>query len=193
MDITIPITNQDVVKEEPLKLVSPKNQLDPPETIFLSNIDLAVTFPVETLFFFEVPAYMSYSTLDISQRVKQAVAEVLLVPYYFMAGRLNFNHETGRLQLLCNNAGGLFVSATSRLRLKDIGKLSLPNSTFHHLVHRPGLYKSPAETALFTIQANALLCSTLLISLLINNHLSQKFKRLENNEFNHLTIILTLP
>ena len=86
MDITIPITNQDVVKEEPLKLVSPKNQLDPPETIFLSNIDLAVTFPVETLFFFEVPGYMSYSTLDISQRVKQAVAEVLLVPYYFMAG-----------------------------------------------------------------------------------------------------------
>jgi hypothetical protein len=176
MDITIPITNQDVVKEEPLKLVSPKNQLDPPETIFLSNIDLAVIFPVETLFFFEVPAYMSYSTLDISQRVKQAVAEVLLVPYYFMAGRLNFNNETERLELLCNNAGGLFVRATSRLRLKDIGKLSLPNSTFHHLVHRPGLYKSLAETALFTIQANALLCSTLLISLLINNHLSQKFK-----------------
>ncbi|GMY27709.1 omega-hydroxypalmitate O-feruloyl transferase-like [Fagus crenata] len=136
MDITIPITNQDVVKEESLKLVSPKNQLDPPETIFLSNIDLAVTFPVETLFFFEVPAYMSYSTLDISQRVKQAVAEVLLVPYYFMAGRLNFNNETERLELLCNNAGGLFVRATSRLRLKDIGKLSLPNSTFHHLVTR---------------------------------------------------------
>ncbi|XWS14062.1 hypothetical protein CRYUN_Cryun36dG0091200 [Craigia yunnanensis] len=84
--------------------------------------------------------------------MKQAVAEVLLVPYYFMAGRLRFNQKTNRLQLLCNNAGVLFVSAISRLRLKDLGNLSVPNSTFNHFVHRPGLYKSLDETAIFTIQ-----------------------------------------
>ncbi|KAK9289293.1 hypothetical protein L1049_017769 [Liquidambar formosana] len=153
MDTTVSITNQDIVKEKPLKLVSPKNPT-PQETIFLSNIDQAVTFTVETVFFFEVsPKKKSSSTLDISERVKQAVTKVLLVPYYFMAGRLNFNHETSRLELLCNNSGVLFVSATSRLMLKDLGNPSLPNSTFHHFVHKPGLQKSLSETAIFTIQA----------------------------------------
>lgn len=160
MGFTVSITNQDVAKEEPLKLVSPNNP-DPPETIFLSNIDLAVAFPVETVFFFEVPPDKSSSTLNISHRLEKAVAEVLLVPYYFMAGRLDFNHQTRRLELLCNNAGALFVSATSRLRLKDLGKLSLPNSTFHHFVHRPGLYKTLAATSLLTIQA--MLCKLILL------------------------------
>lgn len=152
MDATISITDQDVVKEEPLKLVSPINPT-PLETIFLSNIDQAVTFPVETVFFFELSPSKSSLTLNVSEKIKKAVAEKLLVPYYFMAGRLNFSRETKRLELLCNNAGVLFVSATSRLKLKDLGNLSLPNSTFHHFIHRPGLYKGLAETALFTVQA----------------------------------------
>ncbi|KAG2727140.1 hypothetical protein I3760_01G145600 [Carya illinoinensis] len=170
MDFTVSITNQDVEKEEPLKLVSPNNP-DPPEIIFLSNIDLAVAFPVETVFFFEVTPDKSSSTLNISHRLEKAVAEVLLVPYYFMAGRLNFNHQTRRLELLCNNAGALFVSATSRLRLKDLGKLYLPNSTFHHFVHRPGLYKTLAETALLTIQA--MLCKLILLPRLGENIVNQ--------------------
>ncbi|XP_022760547.1 omega-hydroxypalmitate O-feruloyl transferase-like [Durio zibethinus] len=167
---TISVTNQDLVKEEPITLVSPKNPM-PVETIFLSNIDQAVTFPVETVFFFEVPDQdeISSSTLDISLTVKQAVADVLLVPYYFMAGRLSFNHQTNRLQLLCNNAGVLFVSATSRLRLKDLGNLSLPNSTFHHFVHRPGLYKSLDETALFTIQVTRFACGGFSIGFVTNH------------------------
>ncbi|XP_041005233.1 omega-hydroxypalmitate O-feruloyl transferase-like [Juglans microcarpa x Juglans regia] len=168
MDFTVSITSQDVAKEEPLKLVSP-NSPDPPETIFLSNIDLAVAFPVETVFFFEVPPDKSSSTLNISHRLGKAVAEVLLVPYYFMAGRLNFNHQTRRLELLCNNAGALFVSATSRLRLKDLGKLSLPNSTFHHFVHRPGLYKTLAETALLTIQVTRFSCGGFSVGFVTNH------------------------
>ncbi|XVF28346.1 hypothetical protein REPUB_Repub15cG0021800 [Reevesia pubescens] len=165
---TISITNQDIVKEEPVTLVSPKNPM-PVETIFLSNIDQAVTFPVETVFFFDVPQDNTSSTLDICLRVKQAVADVLLVPYYFMAGRLNFNHETNRLQLLCNNSGVLFASATSRLKLKDLGSLSLPNSTFHHFVHRPGLYKSLDETALFTIQVTRFACGGFSIGFVTNH------------------------
>lgn len=151
MDAYPIITDQDVVKQEPEVLVSPSNPT-PHETIFLSNIDQAVAFPVETLFFFDVSLtkYTS-STMDIHERVKRAV-EMLLVPYYFMAGRLNFNKETRRLDLLCNNAGVLFVTANSRLVLKDLGNLSLPNSTFHHFIQRPGLYKSLADKALFTIQ-----------------------------------------
>ncbi|XVE82127.1 hypothetical protein DITRI_Ditri15bG0121900 [Diplodiscus trichospermus] len=165
---TISITNHDLVKEEPVTLISPKNPM-PHETIFLSNIDQAVTFPVETVFFFQVPQEESCSTLDISVRVKQAVAEVLLVPYYFMAGRLSFNQEGNRLELVCNNAGVLFVSATSRLRLKDLGNLSLPNSKFNHFVHRPGLYKSLDETALFTIQVTRFACGSFSVGFVTNH------------------------
>lgn len=152
MEITISITNQDVVKEEPVTLVSPKNPT-PLETVFLSNIDQAVCFPVETVFFFEVLPCKISSTLDISEKVKKSVSEVLLIPYYFMAGRLIFNLETNRLELVCNNAGALFVSATSKLRLKDLGDLSLPNPSFHHLIHRPDRSKSLDEKPILTIQA----------------------------------------
>lgn len=174
MEIKVSITGKDVVKEEPVTLVSPENPI-PFETVFLSNIDLAVAFPVETLFFFEVPpGGEPSSTEDISERVKRAVAEVLLVPYYFMAGRLYLNHETDRLELLCNNAGVLFVRATSGLMLKDLGNLSLPNPTFHHFVHRPGLYRSLADTAIFTIQAINLCLFSQFKAL--NTNFSQNFK-----------------
>ncbi|KAJ0092234.1 hypothetical protein Patl1_25097 [Pistacia atlantica] len=83
----------------------------------------------------EEPVVLTSSTHDIVERVKESVAEVLLVPYYFMAGRLHMNLETSRLEILCNNAGVLFVTAKSKLMLKDLGDLSVPNSTtFHRFV-----------------------------------------------------------
>ncbi|KAL2506913.1 HXXXD-type acyl-transferase family protein [Abeliophyllum distichum] len=160
---TISLSDKDLVKEEPVFLVSSSNP-KPVKTIFLSNIDQTVTFPVETVFFFEVSP--SYSTLKIAELVKKAVEEVLLIPYYFMAGRLKLNDENKRLELLCNNAGVLFVSATSRLILKDLGNLSLPNQTFKHLIRRPGLYKSLAETAIFSIQAIPILNSYFILSIM---------------------------
>ncbi|XP_057958443.1 acyltransferase GLAUCE-like [Malania oleifera] len=159
---------QVVAKAEPQSLFSPKNP-SPAEKLFLSNIDQAVTFPVEIVFFFEVEPEMSASTVGIAERVKRAVAEVLLVPYYFMAGRLNFNSETGRLELLCNNAGVDFVSAASGLRLKDLGKLFLPNPSFSHFVHRPGLFKSPADTPLLTIQVTRFKCGGFSLGFVTNH------------------------
>ncbi|CAI9776792.1 unnamed protein product [Fraxinus pennsylvanica] len=107
---TLSLSDKDLVKEEPVFLSSSSNPT-PIETIFLSNIDQAVIFPVETVFFFEVsPNKTSSSTLNIAGIVKKAVEEVLLVPYYFMAGRLKLNDETKRLELLCNNAGVMFVT-----------------------------------------------------------------------------------
>ncbi|GER37390.1 HXXXD-type acyl-transferase family protein, partial [Striga asiatica] len=144
---TISLTAQDIIKENPITLYSPQNPT-PTQTIFLSNIDLAVTFPVETVFFYEAPPNGAHgSTADVARRLKRAVEEVLLVPYYFMAGRLSFNDESKRVELVCNNAGALFVSAKTGLSLEDLGCLSQPNPTFHQFVHRPGLYKSLAETA----------------------------------------------
>ncbi|KAL2937457.1 Omega-hydroxypalmitate O-feruloyl transferase [Bienertia sinuspersici] len=136
--------------------------------MFLSNIDQAVSFPVETLFFFQIQEDKRSSTKDIHERIKKATCE-LLVPYYFMAGRLRFNYVAKRLELICNNLGISFVSAKSRLSLTDLGNLSLPNPTFGHFLHRQGLYKNLAELTLLTVQVTRFRCGGFSIGFLTNH------------------------
>ncbi|CAN1129738.1 Acyltransferase GLAUCE [Linum perenne] len=103
---TVSLTEDDIVKHDPVNLVSPNHPTNPPfETIFLSNIDQAVSFPVETLFFFD-----HHQNDDVSEAVKGAISKALKGPYYFMTGRLRFNQWTQRLELVCTNAGSVFVT-----------------------------------------------------------------------------------
>ncbi|XP_047954397.1 omega-hydroxypalmitate O-feruloyl transferase-like [Salvia hispanica] len=162
----ISLIDEDVVKQEAISVFSPNNPT-PTETIFLSNIDQAVTFPVETVFFYEAPPCSS--TAGVAEMVRKAVENVLLIPYYFMAGRLSFNDESKRLELICNNTGVLFVSAESRFSLEDLGNLSHPNPTFHRFVHRPGLYKSLPETAIFTVQVTKFACGGFALGFVTNH------------------------
>ncbi|CAL9109935.1 unnamed protein product [Musa acuminata var. zebrina] len=134
-EIAVPLTEHDVERGETYALLSPRNPM-PLKTIHLSNIDQTAAFPVETVFFYETTPDGAESTFDIIERVKRSVSEELLVPYYFMAGRVHFNVETKRLELVCNNAGALFAGATSSLSLKELGDLSAPNPLFQRLVTR---------------------------------------------------------
>ncbi|KAL0548380.1 hypothetical protein IC582_012829 [Cucumis melo] len=156
------ISDEDILKDEPQKLLSPSNPT-PEETIFLSNIDLAVAFTVETVYFFE-----DGSAAEMSRIVKRALA-ILLVPYYFLAGRFQTNRESGRLELACNNAGVLFVNAKSKVRMKDLGDLSLPNPSFGRFVHRPGLNTNLHERALFTVQVTEFVCGGYAIGMVTNH------------------------
>ncbi|KAG9443744.1 hypothetical protein H6P81_015084 [Aristolochia fimbriata] len=140
------ISETDIVKEEQILLTSPKNP-SPMRTIFLSNIDQTVAFPVETIYF-----YQASSDSNMAERIKNALSRVLLIPYYFMAGRLHMCPKTHRLELLCNNAGIHMVSASSKLALNDLGNVSLPNPSFQHLLLRTGGFKCFTETPLLTIQ-----------------------------------------
>ncbi|CAL1413246.1 unnamed protein product [Linum trigynum] len=162
---TYSITDQDISKQDPVVLFSPNHTF---ETIFLSNIDQAVSFPVETLFFFRGGGRNDDDD-DIAATVRRAVEEDLLVPYYFMAGRLQFNEESSRLELVCNNAGAVFVEATSRLAMEELGDVSLPNPCFRRLIHRPGLYKSLADTPLMTIQVTKFVCGGYSIGFVTNH------------------------
>ncbi|XP_051152882.1 acyltransferase GLAUCE-like [Andrographis paniculata] len=159
----ISLTDEDMMKEEPISLFSPANPI-PTETIFLSNIDQAVTFPVETLFF-----YAAAGTADVAAMVRTAVERVLLVPYYFMAGRLRWSGDAQRLELVCNNSGVLFVSARTRVSLDDLGDLSNPNADFSRFVHRPGLYKSFEDTPIFTIQVTRFECGAFALGFMTNH------------------------
>lgn len=145
------LSEENVKKAEPVTLVSPRNPT-PVEVMFLSNIDQTVAFNVETVFFYEVPEGAQAEASHIIELVKQAVSDVLLIPYYFMAGRLRFNFDEGKLELICNNNGVLFVGAISSLSLKELGNLSFPNPSFHHLIVPIEGFQTLADTPLFSIQ-----------------------------------------
>ncbi|CAL9135282.1 unnamed protein product [Musa textilis] len=169
MQIATPLTGEDVEKGEASVLVSPRNPT-PMKTIYLSNIDQTAAFPVETIFFYEMPPDDAAAvTSDVVERVKSSVSDVLLIPYYFMAGRLNFNLETKRLELLCNNAGALFVGATSRRSLEELGNLSAPNPSFQHLILRTDGFSGPNETPIFTIQVTVFRCGGFSIGIMTNH------------------------
>nr|CAD1842186.1 unnamed protein product [Ananas comosus var. bracteatus] len=165
MELSCLIVDLDVKREAPITLLSPENPT-PIETVCLSNIDQTVAFPVETIFFYDAPPV---KTLDIVEILKRSVSDVLLIPYYFMAGRLDFNVETKRLELLCNNAGILFASATSRLKLEELGNLSLPNPSFRHLILQTDGFKSLRETPVFTIQVTRFKCGGFSIGFVTNH------------------------
>ncbi|XP_057526552.1 acyltransferase GLAUCE-like [Amaranthus tricolor] len=166
MEPTMIVSDEDIEKEKVVTLISPKHPF--PHKMFLSNIDQAVSFPVETLFFFQVEKEKKLLTCDINERIKKAICE-LLIPYYFMAGRLYFNSENKRLEILCNNAGVLFVGAKSKLELVDLGNLSLPNASFGHFIHRQALYKGLDETSLLTIQVTRFKCGGFAVGFLTNH------------------------
>lgn len=151
MESRVLIKDHDIEKEEPIPLVSPRNPT-PIQTHFLSNLDQTAAFPVETLFFFR-PFPSERTSIDILEKVKKSVSDVLLIPYYFMAGRLDFNLHSNRLELVCNNAGALFVGARSRLGLKDLGNVALPNRSLRCLLLRVDGFMKLSETPLLTIQA----------------------------------------
>ncbi|XP_028552963.1 omega-hydroxypalmitate O-feruloyl transferase-like [Dendrobium catenatum] len=150
------LSEENVRKEEPVTLVSPRNPT-PTEILYLSNIDQTVAFNVETVFFYEVPEGAQADSSSIMELVKQAVSDVLLIPYYFMAGRLRFNFDEGRLELVCNNKGVLFVGAISNLELKELGNLSFPNPSFQHLILPTEGFHDLADTPIFSIQVICLL------------------------------------
>ncbi|KAH9619948.1 hypothetical protein KSS87_002152 [Heliosperma pusillum] len=101
------------------------------KSMFLSNIDQVLNFDVQTIHFFtenpDFPPKVAFKT------IKNAL-EKILVPYYFLSGRIKLNHETGRLEIDCKNAGIGFVEASSEYKLEEFGDLVYPNPSFEQLV-----------------------------------------------------------
>ncbi|KAK8698306.1 hypothetical protein V6N13_114431 [Hibiscus sabdariffa] len=122
---TLNITVKDV------SLIFPPQQQSLRNSIFLSNIDRVLNFPVETVHFF--PSHKDFPPHLVAEILKTTLSE-LLVPYDFLAGRLRSNPETGRLEIDCNSAGIGFAVASSDYALDDIGDLVYPNPAFGQLV-----------------------------------------------------------
>ncbi|MBA0875824.1 hypothetical protein Goshw_001534 [Gossypium schwendimanii] len=119
------ITTQNV------SLIFPSRKTERKKSMFLSNIDKVLNFPVETVHFF--PSHEDFPPHVAAEKLKTALSE-LLVPYDFLAGRLRSNPETGRLEIDCNSAGIGFAVASSDYALDDVGDLVYPNPAFGQLI-----------------------------------------------------------
>ncbi|KAL7134094.1 hypothetical protein ABFS83_11G004300 [Erythranthe nasuta] len=111
------------------KLVFPSQQTQK-KSLFLSNIDQFLNFNIQTAHFFKANPHFPPETA--AKRLKMALEKVL-VPYDFMAGRLNWNHHSCRLEIDCNAAGAGFVVASSEFSLDELGDLLRPNIGFRQL------------------------------------------------------------
>ncbi|OMO64288.1 Transferase [Corchorus olitorius] len=116
---------------ENVSLVFPSQKTERKYSMFLSNIDKVLNFPVETVHFFA--AHKEFPPPLVAEKLKSSL-EKLLVPYDFLAGRVRTNPENGRLEIECNAAGIGFAVASSHYTLDDVGNLVYPNPAFGQLI-----------------------------------------------------------
>ncbi|CAA6663453.1 unnamed protein product [Spirodela intermedia] len=122
-----------------------------------------------TVFFFRASPG---DTLNVIDRVKRAVSVVVSGKYYFMAGRLALDSSSTRLELLCNNAGVPFAGSESRLRMAELGDVSLPNQSFQRLVLRTvggAAAGELSEATVFTVQVTRFSCGGFSVGFVTNH------------------------
>ncbi|XP_021724301.1 shikimate O-hydroxycinnamoyltransferase-like [Chenopodium quinoa] len=101
------------------------------KNMFLSNIDQVLNFDVQTIHFFNPNP--EFPPKIVFEKLKNALQK-LLVPYYFLPGRIKVNTETGRIEVDCKNAGIGFVVASCEYTLDELGDLVYPNPAFEELL-----------------------------------------------------------
>lgn len=103
----------------------------PKQVYFLTNLDQNIAVSMRTVYFFN--AQEDKRNDDPVVVVKEALRK-LLVKYYPMAGRLGIS-EHGKLQVVCEDQGVLFVEATADNCIAELGELTRPAPFMRQLVY----------------------------------------------------------
>ncbi|KAG4135940.1 hypothetical protein ERO13_D08G247950v2 [Gossypium hirsutum] len=154
------ITTQNV------SLIFPSRKTERKKSMFLSNIDKVLNFPVETVHFF--PSHEDFPPHVAAEKLKTALSE-LLVPYDFLAGRLRSNPETGRLEIDCNSAGIGFAVASSDYALDDVGDLVYPNPAFGQLICKSVDSLEQDDQPLCIVQVTSFKCGGFAMGVVTNH------------------------
>ncbi|KAK8991689.1 hypothetical protein V6N11_062690 [Hibiscus sabdariffa] len=90
---------------------------DTPKTrLWLTNVDLVmITYHLSTVYFYRPNGSLNFFD---AKMLKEALSKVL-VPFYPVAGRLGYG-ENGRLEIVCNGEGALFVEAETCSDFDDL-------------------------------------------------------------------------
>lgn len=145
-------------------------------SLYLSCIDQCVAYVVDTVYFY--PACPDRATADdVVDKLRDALGKIL-VPYHFMAGRLQVSAE-GTLEISCNRAGALFAGATTDLKLADLGDVTHPNPAFRSLVLEPRNAQKMSDNPLLMMQLTKFKCGGFTIGFSMNHAMFDGFGALE--------------
>ncbi|KAH6757296.1 hypothetical protein C2S52_023502 [Perilla frutescens var. hirtella] len=135
-------------------------------SFYLSNIDRMLNYSIPTVYFFA--ASPDFPPPLAAEKLKLA-AQRVLVPYDYMAGRLNLNADSGRLEIDCNSAGAGFVVAFSDFSLHQLGDLVRPNLGFRRLAVQTLDNVDNDNQPLFILQITSFKCGGFSIGLCVNH------------------------
>lgn len=138
------------------RIIVPPEPTPRDQILFLSNLDQVVLYPIETIYIFPAKG-STESTVCVADRLGRAL-EKLLVPYYFMAGRLKINSSQNRLELKCNNAGVPFAGASSELTFDELGDLTHVTPAFSSLLLQFQHPESLSDLPLISVQVTRFKC-----------------------------------
>ncbi|PIA58450.1 hypothetical protein AQUCO_00500406v1 [Aquilegia coerulea] len=99
------------------------------KTMFLSNMDQILNFPIGSIFFFS--NHPDFPIETVVEMLETAYKKILMT-YDYVAGRLKSDQE-GRPGIDCNSAGAGFVVASSDLSLEELGDLTSSNLEYQKL------------------------------------------------------------
>ncbi|XVF48388.1 hypothetical protein PTKIN_Ptkin03bG0186500 [Pterospermum kingtungense] len=125
----------------------------PKERQWISNVDMVMTtYHLPTVFFYKPNGSSDFFK---SQVLKEALSKTL-VPFYPMAGRLG-SDENGRLQIICNAEGVLFIEAETTAALDDLGDF-VPSLKLRQLVPTADYSGDTSSYPLLMVQVTTFKC-----------------------------------
>ncbi|CAL9010980.1 unnamed protein product, partial [Prunus brigantina] len=111
-------------------MVRPAEESTPWGSLWLSNSDLAFPpFHTSSVYFYRSSGEHNFFDKGV---LKQALGKAL-VPFYPMAGRFKLNDQNGRVEIVCNAEGVVFVVAESSSAVDDFGDFA-PTPDFLTLI-----------------------------------------------------------
>ncbi|GMI92501.1 hydroxycinnamoyl-CoA shikimate/quinate hydroxycinnamoyl transferase [Hibiscus trionum] len=138
-------------------------QHTPEERHWISNFDMVMTtFHVAVVYFYKTNGSSDFFKPQV---LKEALSRTL-VPFYPMAGRLGCD-ENGRLQIVCNAQGVLWIEAETTLAVDDLGGFT-PGPNLRKLVPVVDYSGDTTSYPLITAQVTTFKCGG--VSLGIGTH-----------------------
>ncbi|WRX22842.1 hypothetical protein QQP08_015329 [Theobroma cacao] len=126
----------------------------PNQRLWVSNLDLVVTrYHICTVYFYKPNGSSDFFDTKV---LKESLGKIL-VPFYPIAGRLGYD-ENGRLEIICNAKGVLFIEAETTSIMDDLVKEFKDDSEGPQLVPKIDYSGGISSYPLLGLQQQALDC-----------------------------------
>ncbi|KAF9616800.1 hypothetical protein IFM89_032621 [Coptis chinensis] len=128
----------------------------PKHKLWVSNLDLLAPRTHTTSVYFYRPNLKNGSSNFVCVESLKASLAKVLVTFYPFAGRLGVNEETGRVEIVCNGEGALFLKAEANLTIDEFGDFTPSMKTRKLLV--PTVDTSTSSCPLLLLQVTFFKC-----------------------------------